>query len=468
MRYIPHSGQVLAEDHIINNPAAGLFMQMGLGKTVATLTAINRLIYEDLEIERVLVVAPKRVAEHTWTTEANKWDHLRHLRISKVMGTERQRIEALRRKADIYVIGRDNVAWLVGQYASGFPFDMLALDELSSFKNPKSRRFKALRKVRPFAKRVVGLTGTPRPNGLPDLWPQLYLLDMGERLGKTLGSFRETYLTPGQRNGHTVYNYKVKKDDTGLLGDDIYEREIYEKIADICVSMRTQDYLSLPPRIDRTVDIILPATEMKAYKKFEAEQVLGLADAGEITAVNAAALAGKLLQYSNGAVYDLDKTAHVVHNEKIEALREILDTANGAPVLLFYAFKHDVTRIKAAFPEYEPRELERASDIDDWNAGKIKLFVLHPASAGHGLNLQAGGNIIVWFGPTWSLELYQQANARLDRQGQTQSVIVHHLITKDTIDELVMKRLDAKDRGQENLLQALRPMLQEYGVQLKQ
>jgi len=441
-------------------------MQMGLGKTVATLTAVNRLIYEELEVEKVLVVAPKRVAENTWTTEARKWDHLKHLRIAKVMGTERQRIEALRQKAEIYVIGRDNLAWLVGYLGQGFgKFDMLVLDELSSYKNAKSRRFKMLRMVRPLVRRVVGLTGTPRPNGLPDIWPQMYLLDQGERLGKTLGAYRDKYLTPGRRSGHVVYEYNVKKDDTGgLLGADIYEMEIYEKIGDICVSMKTEDYLTLPGCQYQTVDIALPPDAAKAYQKFEREQVLALADAGEITAVSAATLAGKLLQYANGAVYDEEKRAHVVHDEKIDELGEILDRADGEPVLVFYSFRHDLDRIKTAFAKYAPRELKSEKDIQDWNEGKIKLFLLHPASAGHGLNLQAGGHIVVWFGPTWSLELYQQANARLYRQGQTEIVVIHHLIARGTIDEMVMKRLSEKDAGQEGLLVALRPLFQKYKV----
>jgi len=467
MKYVPHNYQQFGENHIIDNPAAGLFMQMGLGKTVVTLTAINRLIYQELEVERVLVVAPKRVAENTWTTEADKWDHLRHLRISKVMGTERQRIDALRKKADVYVIGRDNVAWLVGYCQTAFPFDMLVLDELSSFKNAKSRRFKTLRMVRPLVRRIVGLTGTPRPNGLPDLWPQMYLLDQGQRLGKTLTSYREKYLTPGRRNGKTIYEYKVKGDDTGgLLGADIYEREIYEKIADICVSMKTEDYLTLPGRISRTVDIALPESVKSGYDRFEREQVLALADVGEITAVNAATLAGKLLQYANGAIYDQEKRAHTIHEEKIDALREILESANGEPVLVFYSFRHDLDRIKRALAGFNVRELHGPADIEDWNAGKIDVFLLHPASAGHGLNLQAGGHIIVWFGPTWSLELYQQANARLDRQGQTEAVIIHHLIAKGTIDEIVMKRMWDKDAGQEGLLFALRPVIERHGVKL--
>jgi len=453
MEFKPWEYQDHAIDHIIENPFAGLFLDMGLGKTVSTLTAVNRLMYEDLEIDKVLVIAPKRVAEDTWTTEVDKWNHLKHLRVSVVLGTERQRKEALKAKADIYVINRENVPWLVGFYQSAWPFDMVVIDELSSFKSAKAIRFKALRMVRPMIKRVVGLTGTPAPNGLIDLWPQVYLLDQGERLGKSITRYRETYFTPGRRNGHVVFNYNLRSDG---------EQRIYEKISDICISMKAKDYLQLPERINRTVEITLPDKLKAKYDEFEREQILALEDSDEISAVNAAALSGKLLQFANGAVYDAEKNWHEVHKAKLEALDEIIDTANGQPVLVFYSFKHDLARIQEALKKYKPKTLDDKEDIRAWNQGNIQLLLAHPASAGHGLNLQAGGNIIVWFGLTWSLELYQQANARLDRQGQTKPVIVHHLAVRGTMDEDVMLSIDRKATGQDALMDAVRVRILKY------
>ena len=453
MEFKPWGYQDHAIDHIIENPFAGLFLDMGLGKTVSTLTAVNRLMYEDLEIDRVLVIAPKRVAEDTWTTEVDKWNHLKHLRVSVVLGTERQRKEALKAKADIYVINRENVPWLVGFYQSAWPFDMVVIDELSSFKSAKAIRFKALRMVRPMIKRVVGLTGTPAPNGLIDLWPQVYLLDQGERLGKSITRYRETYFTPGKRNGHVVFNYNLRSDG---------EQQIYEKISDICISMKAKDYLQLPERINRTVEITLPDKLKAKYEEFEREQILALEDSDEISAVNAAALSGKLLQFANGAVYDAEKNWHEIHKAKLEALDEIIDTANGQPVLVFYSFKHDLARIQEALKKYKPKTLDNKEDIRAWNQGNIQLLLAHPASAGHGLNLQAGGNIIVWFGLTWSLELYQQANARLDRQGQTKPVIVHHLAVRGTMDEDVMLSIVRKATGQDALMDAVRVRILKY------
>lgn len=453
MKYSPWPYQDFATKHVIENPFSGLFLDMGLGKTVATLTAIDRLMFDDLEITKVLVIAPKRVAEDTWITETAKWDHLSHLRVSVVLGTEKQRKEALKAKADIYVINRENVAWLVGVYQSAFPFDMLVIDELSSFKSAKAIRFKSLRMVRPLIKRVVGLTGTPAPNGLIDLWPQLYLLDQGERLGKTITRYRENYFTPGRRNGQVIFDYKLKTES---------EQAIYDKIGDICISMKAKDYLSLPERISLKEGVHLSPPIMAKYIEFEKEQILALENIDTISAVNAAALTTKLLQFSNGAIYDANKDWHSVHNEKIEALEEIIEAANGQPVLVFYSYKHDLERIIKKFKALNPKTLDSREQIQEWNDGNIQLLLAHPASAGHGLNLQAGGNIIVWFGLTWSLELYQQANARLDRQGQTKPVIVHHLITKGTMDEDVIKAIERKSIGQDALMDAVKARIKKY------
>lgn len=464
MIYTPHSYQQHAEDHIITHPAAGLFLDMGLGKTVTTLTAINRLTYGLMEVERVLVIAPKRVAEDTWSTEIAKWDHLKHLTISKVLGTEAQRKKALMAKADIYVINRENVPWLVSYYAGAWPFDMIVIDELSSFKDGKSARFKALRQVRPKAKRVVGLTGTPAPNSLIDLWSQLYLLDEGHRLGKTITSYRNTYFTPGRRNGHVVYDYN-RKDGDDLLGTEIYQQEIYDKIGDICISMKAEDYLTLPGRIDRTHTIHLPQPIMKQYLDFERQQILAL-EGEEISAVNAAALTGKLLQFANGAVYDDDKNWHQVHTAMLEALTDDIEAANGNPVLVFYWFKHDLERIRQHLKAYKPVELKGSADITKWNAGQIPVMLVHPASAGHGLNLQTGGNYMTWFGLPWSLELYLQAVARLDRQGQQRRVINSRLIVQGTMHEDVLKALDAKKQGQDALMEAVKARIAKYMKQV--
>lgn len=458
MEFKAHSYQKYAIQHIIDHPGAGLLLDMGLGKTVSALTAVDFLMYEDMDVDKVLVIAPKRVAEDTWTTEASKWDHLKHLKISKVLGTERQRKEALRAEADIYVINRENVAWLVGLYRTAFPFDMVIIDELSSFKSPKSIRFKALRMVRPFVKRVVGLTGTPAPRGLVDLWSQIYLLDMGERLGKTITGYRSKYFTPGKTNGHVVFDYKLQEGS---------EKAIYDQISDICVSMKAKDYLSLPERINRTVEIRLPAPIKAKYEDFEREQVLALEDSEDISAINAAALSNKLLQFANGAVYDAEKNYHEVHKEKLDALEEIVESANGQPVLVFYSFKHDLDRIRKHLKAYKPQTLDTSDDIKRWNRGEISVLLAHPASAGHGLNLQAGGNIIVWYGLNWSLELYQQANARLDRQGQTKPVIVHHLVVSGTMDEDVMKSIDGKAQCQDALMDAVKARIEKYKKQRK-
>jgi len=454
MIYNPHPYQDFATEHIIENPEAGLLLGMGLGKTVSTLTAVDRLMNDYIEVNKVLVIAPKRVAEDTWTTESAKWDHLKHLRLSVVLGSERERKEALKAKADIYVINRENVAWLVGYYQSAFPFDMIVIDELSSFKSAKAIRFKSLRMIRPKVKRVVGLTGTPAPNGLIDLWPQMYLLDQGARLGKTISGYRERYFTPGKRNGQVVFNYNLKEES---------ERAIYDKIGDICISMTAKDYLSLPERVNHTIEVKLPKAIQDRYDEFEKQQVLSILESDtDISAVNAAALSTKLRQFANGAVYDAEKKYHVVHDEKLEALEEVVEAANGRSVLIFYSFKHDLERIQKRLKGYKPRVLEGKSDIADWNTGKIQVMLAHPASAGHGLNLQAGGNIVVWFGLNWSLELYQQANARLDRQGQIKPVIIYHLITVSTIDQKVFLALEGKAEGQDALLNAVKAIINKY------
>lgn len=446
-----HSYQRRGVDHILDHPGAGLFLDMGLGKTITTLTAIDRLMYDSYEIGRVLVIAPKRVAEDTWMNEVKNWEHVKHLRLSLVLGTEKQRKEALQRPADIYVINRENVAWLIALYGSAFPFDMVVIDELSSFKNHASQRFEALRMVRTKVKRVVGLTGTPSPNGLIDLWSQLYLLDMGERLGRSIGSYRNRYFRPGRSNGYVVYEYKA---NTGS------EQEIYEKISDICISMKAEDYLELPDRIVRDIPVHLSAEAQRKYDEFEKEQVLQLQDT-EITAVNAAALTNKLLQYASGAVYDCDRNVHHVHDEKLDMLEEIVEAANS-PVLIFYSYKHELGRMMKRLKEYNPRQLDTGQDIEDWNDGKIQVLLAHPASAGHGLNLQKGGNNIVWFSTPWSLELYLQANARLHRQGQTRPVMIFRLVAHNTHDQRVIQAIESKNTGQEALMEATKALIDKY------
>lgn len=453
-----HDYQVAAVEHIMDNTHAGLFLEMGLGKTVSSLTAIKKLMFEELEISKTLVVGPKRVVESVWDAECEKWEHLKDLRVSKIIGTAKQRKEALRKDADVYLVSRDNISWLCGLYGgSMLPFDMLVIDELSSFKNPKSIRFKALRGVQPSFKRVIGLTGTPAPNGLIDLWSQVYLLDRGERLGKFITRFREEYFKPGKRNGAIIYKYDLVTDG---------EARIHEKIGDICMSMKAKDYLSLPGRIDNVIKIVLPPDIQAKYEAFERDQVLQLfAEQPEdeaITAVSAAALSNKLLQFANGAVYDENKDWHVVHDLKIEALKEIIEDANGKPVLVAYTYQHDLHRMKEALKSYKPVQLKTDQDVKDWNAGKIQVMIMHPASGGHGLNLQAGGHIIVWFGQTWSLELEQQFNARLDRQGQENVVIVNKLVASKTMDEDVIKSQESKSAKQDSLMEAVKAKIKKY------
>ena len=446
MKYSPHKYQELAEEHIYQHDRCGLFLEMGLGKTVVTLTAVNDLLYNRFEAEKVLVIAPLRVAEDTWSRESANWDHLQNLRISKILGTPIQRRKALASDADIYVINRENVVWLTEELEKTrqeWFFDVVVIDELSSFKNPQAKRFKALRKYITRSKRVIGLTGTPAPNGLLDLWSQVYLLDSGERLGKTITGYRDRYFLPDKRNQMMVFSYKPKPEA---------EKAINEKIADICISMKSEDWLSLPEKIDIIHPVKLSAKEKSAYEKFEKEQYIEFLQ-GDVTALTSAALTGKLLQYSNGAMYMEDGSYAVIHDRKLDALEDVVESANGNPVLCFYEFRHDLERIIARFPD--AKKLENAKDIEAWNKGEIPLLLAHPAGAGHGLNLQDGGNIIVWFGLNWSLELYQQAVARLYRQGQTKSVMNIHLVTEGTRDELALKSLQNKKEVQDEIMDYL-------------
>lgn len=444
MIFNPHEYQKKAIAYIIEHEKCGLFLDMGLGKTVITLTAIEDLMYNQFEIEKVLVIAPLRVAESTWSTECEKWEHLRHLKISKILGTPTQRRLALYSNADIYIINRENVPWLCNELSNdAWAFDMVVIDELSSFKNPSSQRFKHLRKYIFKSNRVVGLTGTPSPNGLIDLWSQIYLLDGGVRLGKTITSYRQNYFLPDKCNAQVIYSYKPKENTDNL---------IHQAISDICLSMSAKDYLTLPQRIDNIMPVYLSEKEKLQYDEFEKNSYLEFIN-GEITALSKASLINKLLQFSNGAVYSDDGYIEV-SDKKIKALQEIMDTSQGQPILCFYSYKHDVERIQKIIPD--AKVLKSNDDIQSWNRGEISLLLVHPASAGFGLNLQHGGHIIVWFGLTWSLEQYQQANARLYRQGQTQSVIIHHLITQGSVEHRVMDSLQGKKDVQDDLLRALK------------
>ena len=455
----PYPHQEAGIRWIVEHPAAALIWGMGTGKTVTTLTALDRLLFDYMEDGPVLVIAPKRVALDTWTTEASTWEHLQHLRIRPIMGTAKQRIDALRSVfegpfADLYVINRENVVWLIDHLGGRWPFPIVVVDELSSFKSAQAKRWKALRRMRGRIKRFIGLTGTPRPNGLEDLWPELYLLDLGERLGKTLGAFRARYLVPEKSNGYIVYSYRPKEGA---------EAEVYDKISDICMSIRKEDVLSLPGQIYTDVAVRPSDALLKKYKKFEKEKVLECLDAeGEIVAGSAAALTNKLLQFANGAIYDMDGQVHELHDLKLEALEELVEQAGGDPVLILYAYKHDEARIAARIP---CRKIDTAQDIRDWNAGKIPVAIAHPASIGHGLNLQYGGHILIWFGLTWSLELYQQANERLNRPGQTEVCRIFHIVLKGTHDERVLQALSRKEEGQAAAIEALRlEVLQEVKI----
>ncbi|KYM44622.1 DEAD/DEAH box helicase [Fusobacterium necrophorum] len=449
MKFVPHNYQKYCIERMVTDDILGLMLDMGLGKTIITLTAIQELKYNRFEVNKVLIIAPKKVAEVTWTDEIEKWEHLHLLRPSLVLGSASKRIKALAKNADIYVINRENVVWLVEYYKNNWPFDMVVLDEWSSFKNHQSKRFKYLKMVRGKMKRVVGLTGTPTPNGLIDLWAQVYLLDQGARLEKRIGKYRERYFDPGQRNRTTIFNYEAK---------DGSEHAIHEKISDICISMKAEDYLQLPDVIYETIPVVLDSKAKKAYDELEKKMILELEAGEEITVASAAALSNKLQQLANGAIYGENREVFEIHDCKIERFLELLEQLNGKPALVFYNFQHDLSRIQEALAKsgLRVRLLKSPEDQKDWNEHKIDVLLAHPASAAYGLNLQQGGNHVVWFGLNWSLELYQQANKRLHRQGQKEKVIIHHLITKGTRDEDVMAALENKGNVQEELLQSLK------------
>lgn len=454
MIYEPHEYQKYAINFIKENPIAAVLLDMGLGKTSITLTAINDLLFDSFDIRKVLVIAPLRVARDTWTAEVDKWDHLRHLICSVAVGTEAERKAALRKKAHVYIINRENVSWLVEESGIPFDFDMVVIDELSSFKNGKSKRFKSLLKVRPLVKRIVGLTGTPSSNGLMDLWAEFRVLDLGKRLGRFITHYRNAYFQPDKRNGQVVFSYKP------LPGS---EKKIYAAISDITISMKATDHLKMPECVMNEVEVTLSEKEHKTYDAMRSELIVSLGGE-EIDAGNAAALANKLSQMANGALYGEDKRVFPIHDRKLDALEDLIEAANGKPVLVAYWFKHDRERITERLRKLHiPFSLLDDSDsIRRWNDGELPVALIHPASAGHGLNLQAGGSTIVWFGLTWSLELYQQTNARLWRQGQTaDTVVIHHIIAKDTIDERIMSALRKKEKTQTALIDAVKATLEE-------
>ena len=449
MRYSPHEYQRYATEYIETNPVAAVLLDMGLGKTSITLTALNNLLFDSFEVRRILVIAPLRVARNTWGAEIEKWDHLDSLQYSVAVGTETERLAALRKQADIYLINRENVQWLITESGIPFDFDMVVIDELSSFKNHQTKRFKALMKVRPKVKRIVGLTGTPSSNGLMDLWAEFRLLDMGERLGRFIGQYRTSYFRPDKQNGQVVFSYKP------LPGA---EKQIYGKISDITISMKSTDHLQMPELINSRYTVYLSEKENSRYAELKEELVLQLPD-GEVTAANAASLSGKLSQMANGAVYTDAGETVAIHERKLDALEDIIEAANGKPVLVAYWFRHDLERITERLQKLKIpyARLDTDGSIRKWNAGEIPVALIHPASAGHGLNLQGGGNTLVWFGLTWSLELYQQTVARLWRQGQqSETVVVQHIITKGTIDERIMKALSEKDTTQAALIDAVK------------
>lgn len=447
MKYEAHEYQSFATNHILTHPEAAVFLEMGLGKSVITLTAIFDLCLDSFLIRKVLVIAPLRVARDTWPSEIKKWDHLEGLTYSVAVGSEKERTAALMRTADVYIINRENVDWLVNKSGIPFDFDMIVIDELSSFKSWQAKRFKSLIKVRPYVKRIVGLTGTPSSNGLMDLWAEFRVLDFGQRLGRYITHYRNSFFTPDKRNGEVIFSYKP------LPGA---EEAIYKRISDITISMKSCDYLKLPECVINEVSVRMDEKEYEVYDTFREEMVAQIKDR-EIDAANAAVLSGKLLQMANGAVYDEEKQTLHIHDRKLDALEDLIEGMNGKPVLVAYWYKHDADRIKERF---DVREIKTSKDIEDWNAGKIPVAIIHPASAGHGLNLQSGGSTLIWFGLTWSLELYQQTNARLHRQGQTDTVIIHHIISEGTIDEDVMKALKKKEKTQDALISAVRANLE--------
>lgn len=448
MKFIPHPYQQYCIAQAIQKPALGLFLDMGLGKTIITLSVINELKYGRFQVRKVLVIAPKKVAEATWQREAAKWDNVKHLRFSTVLGSQAKRIRALNTPADIYIINRENVVWLVDYYKNDWPFDMVVCDEFSSFKSHSAKRFKALAAIRGHIDRIIGLTGTPSPNGLDDLWSQVYLLDQGQRLGRYYTHFRERYFEPGKRSREVIYQYDPK---------DGAEAAILEKISDICISMKAADYLQLPKIIYDDIPVVLDAKAKKAYTELERKMILELPD-DVIDVTSAAALSNKLQQLANGAIYNDEHDWHAIHSCKLEAFMELIEQLNGQHALVFYNFQHDRERLQEllAKSKLRVRVFSGAQDEADWNAGKIDILLAHPASTAYGLNLQDGGHHVVWFGLNWSLELYQQANKRLHRQGQEQPVIVHHLICVGTRDEDLADALSRKDKSQEWVLQSLK------------
>lgn len=453
--FIPHKYQLTAINHVVNVPKCGLFLDMGLGKTISTLTAIKELKYNRFQVNKVLIIAPKKVAEGTWSKEKDKWNHTKDFRVSLVLGSQQKRIKALSVNADLYIINRENIPWLVDYLRNDWYFDTVVIDESSSFKNSRSKRFKALKMVLPKINRLIELTGTPSPNGVEDLWAQIYLLDQGTRLEKYITHFRAKYMEPNKRNRSQIFDYKIK--------DGVYD-SIINKISDICISMKSEDYLELPDLSYNEIPVILNDKARRDYDKMERDFVLELEGAeDEITAVNAAALSNKLLQISNGAVYDSTGIYTEVHDAKIEAFLELVERLQGKSLLVFYNFQHDRDRIKRALEKSDlvVKELKTTQDEDDWNAGKIDILLTHPASAAYGLNLQEGGNHVCWFGLSWNLEHYQQANKRLHRQGQKEKVIIHHLVTQGTRDEDVMRALDNKAGVQEEIMQSLKARIKK-------
>lgn len=450
MKLTLHNYQVVAKDFIIGHPNAAVILDMGMGKTATTLSAVNELMFDRFEVTKVLVIAPLRVANTVWSDEIEQWAELRHLRYSKIVGTPKQRKEALQKDADIYIVNRENLPWLVEQCSPYFKWDMVVIDELSSFKSWQSKRFKAFMAMRPYMKRVVGLTGTPSSNGLMDLFAEFKVIDGGERLGRFIGEFRSRYFEEGRRNGNIVYEY---------IPMDYAECQIQDKISDITISMKALDYLEMPELISTKKLMRMTEKEKEKYIQFKKEYVLSELDGLEVTAANAASLTNKLVQLSNGAVYSDDHTVVALHEQKLDALEDILESANGEPVLVAYWFKHDLARILGRLEKLnvKSRVLKTEEDIREWNKGNVSVGLLHPAGAGHGLNLQKGGHHLVWFGLTWSLELYQQTNARLWRQGQeAETVVIQHIVTEGTIDEEILKALENKDAQQERLIEAVK------------
>ena len=450
MKLTLHNYQVVAKDFIIGHPYAAVILDMGMGKTATTLSAVNELMFDRFEVTKVLVIAPLRVANTVWSDEIEQWAELRHLRYSKIVGTPKQRKEALQKDADIYIVNRENLPWLVEQCSPYFKWDMVVIDELSSFKSWQSKRFKAFMAMRPYMKRVVGLTGTPSSNGLMDLFAEFKVIDGGERLGRFIGEFRSRYFEEGRRNGNIVYEY---------IPMDYAECQIQDKISDITISMKALDYLDMPDLISTKKLVRMSEKEKEKYSQFKKEYVLSELDGLEVTAANAASLTNKLVQLSNGAVYSDDHTVVALHEQKLDALEDILESANGEPVLVAYWFKHDLARIMGRLEKLKvkSRVMKTEEDIREWNKGNVPVGLLHPAGAGHGLNLQKGGHHLVWFGLTWSLELYQQTNARLWRQGQeAETVVIQHIVTEGTIDEEILKALENKDAQQERLIAAVK------------